>query len=206
MFQTPLEDERSAAPRKHFIDRAHDYYKLQLHPGEKLDIVQEPFLGSIDESLQWQNISGKYVLEATHDTKTVSIYGWCSEVLLLATTKAFFGDSILQIEPNILQGIHDFDNASWKLIYQIPRFWAKDMWEAKDLVHGALLKYFKLPLGQRSDGAWVVQTLESEMRDMGVDDQQIASILMMTYWVYASVSFPAKLSWIHPITPINSEH
>lgn len=194
MFQTPLEDERSAAPRKHFIDRAHDYYKLQLHPGEKLDIVQEPFLGSIEESLQWQNISGKYVLETTHDTKTVSIYGWCSEVLLLATTKAFFGDSILQIEPNILQGIHDFDNANWKLLYKIPRFWAKDMWEAKDLVHGALLKYFKLPLGQRSDGAWVVQTLESEMRDMGVDDQQIASILMMTYWVYASVSFLAKFS------------
>lgn len=184
MFEVPPKDESGSSPPKSFIDRAHDYYKLQLHPGDKLDVAQEPFFRAIDDSLHWQKLSEKYVQEATLDTKVVSLIGWCKEVLLFAATKAFLGEKIIEIEPNILEAIHDFDLTSWKLVYRVPSFYARDMQTAKNIVDNALLKYFQLPTQERPECSWLVQTLESDMRKMGIDNQQLASLVMMTFWVY----------------------
>lgn len=38
---------------KHAIDRLHDNVKLQLHPGEKLDMLQKRILQNLDHSLQF---------------------------------------------------------------------------------------------------------------------------------------------------------
>jgi hypothetical protein len=36
---------------KCWMDLTHDDFKLQLHPGEKLDVLQDTFLSNIDRSL-----------------------------------------------------------------------------------------------------------------------------------------------------------
>ena len=190
MFRVPSEDHLSSVPQasahlgKHFIDRAHESYKLQLHPGDRLDILQDAFLSKIDGYLQWSEFSDKFTLEGLPNRKTVSLLGWCTEVLLASATKAVFGNAILEIEPNLQQAVFDFDNENWKLNYRVPRILAKKMYAAKQKVFEALLQYFKLPREKRSGGAWLIETLETDMRDMGIDDHQIASTISMTLWVY----------------------
>lgn len=131
MFRVPSEDDLSSVPQasahheKHFIDRAHETYKLQLHPGDRLDILQDAFLSKINGYLQWSEFSDKFTLEDLPNRKTVSLLGWCTEVLLASATKAVFGNAILEIEPNLLQAVFDLDNENWKLNFKVPRIFAK---------------------------------------------------------------------------------
>lgn len=187
MFHAPSESnapQTSTSPNKHFIDRAHDYYKLQLHPGDKLDILQDKLLTNVDEWLQWKRFSDTFTLESSPDKKTVSLLGWCSDVLVSSATTAVFGKVILQIEPNLPQAIFDFDNENWKLNFKLPRVLAKEMYTAKQKIVDALQEYFRLPKEERSGESWIIDVFETEMREMGISDHQIALTLTMTLWVY----------------------
>lgn len=47
---------------KSYIDVSHDNFKLQMHPGEKLDALQQVLLDYVDKSLTWKHLSGRMVL------------------------------------------------------------------------------------------------------------------------------------------------
>ena len=101
---------------KCWMDLTHDDFKLQLPHGEKLDVLQDTFLSNIDRSLNWDKLSGPMVISGSRkDEKVVSLFKWCGEVLVDSATRAFFGDSIYQIAPDLLPDLFTFDNESWKL-------------------------------------------------------------------------------------------
>lgn len=53
----------------------HDDFKLQLHPGEKLDVLQGTFLSNINRSLNWDRLSGPMVISGSgKDEKVVSLF------------------------------------------------------------------------------------------------------------------------------------
>ena len=160
-----------------------DWYRHQLHPGRPLDILQSGFLHNINFSLLWEKISDNVVLSSTHDSKVVSLLGWCREVLLDSATRAFFGDRLLELEPELFQSFFDFDDNSWKLTYKLPGVLSKEMTAAKQKGIDALTRYFQLPKEERPGEAWLVQTLEAEMRHVGIQDPDIAAFVMMFYWV-----------------------
>ena len=53
-----------------------DFYKIQLHPGEKLDFLQRKFLGYIDDSIRTEYLLGSYVLSLAGDEITLSLLKW----------------------------------------------------------------------------------------------------------------------------------
>jgi len=160
-----------------------DFHKQQLHPGENQSALADKFLHHIDESLRWERMSVKYILKSTESSREISLKGWCGDVLLDAATRAFFGESLLQIEPDLFRDFFDFDDNSWMLLYRYPRFLAKDMYRAKDAAIDALTKYFALPKESRSGEAWFIRTLEAEQRQLGIGDRDIATLMLMVYWV-----------------------
>lgn len=83
----------------------------------------------------------------------------------------------------MFQSFFDFDDNSWKLIYHLPRVFAKEMYGAKQQATEALVKYLQTPKDKRPGAAWLVQTLETEMRILGIQEADIACFLMMIYWV-----------------------
>lgn len=159
-----------------------DFYKQQLHPGNKFDFLQSKFLHYIDKSLQTENLSSPYVLSSTLTEKTVSLQSWCQNILLNAGTQAFFGEKILGMDPDLMQNFLDFDADNWKLWYKWPR--AKTMHAAKAKVTKTLRKWLQLPMSERSDAAWLIKTMEATQRAIGIDEQDIATILTMVYFVY----------------------
>lgn len=163
-----------------------NFYRQQLHPGEKFDVLQTIFLQKIDQSVVWEKISDQILLSASAAaarTKKVSLLGWCRTILLDAATRSFFDDRLLQINPDLLQNFFDFDDNSWQLTYKLPRFLCKEMYAAKKISVDTLLQYFQLPREERPTDAWLVQNLEAEMDNAGIGKADLATFVMMIYWV-----------------------
>ena len=160
-----------------------DFYRQQLHPGKNLDVLQKGFLQIINASLLWENIPENVILSSIPTEKKVSLLGWCRHVLLDAATRSFFGDRLLEIQPDLFKSFFDFDDNSWQLTYKLPAFLCKDMNAAKKTGIDALREYFMLPKEERKGEAWLVRNLEAEMRNVGIEEPDIAAFVMMIYWV-----------------------
>ena len=100
-----------------------------------------------------------------------------------SATRAFFGDRLLELEPELLQSFFDFDDNSWKLTYKLPGFLSKEVTAAKQKGIDALTRYFQLAKEERPGEAWLVRTLEAEMRHVGIQEPDIAAFIMIFYWV-----------------------
>ena len=189
MWQDPSKDGEGTkllSPNplhKNLARLGEDFYRQQLHPGTNLEYLQSQFMPNIHKSLSYENISENIIISSTTGEKTVSPLGWVREVLLDSATRSFFGDRLLEIEPNMFQSFFDFDDNSWKLTYHLPRVFAKEMYGAKQQATEALVKYFQMPKDERPGAAWLVRTLETEMRNLGIQEADIACFLMMIYWV-----------------------
>lgn len=128
---------------------------------------------------------GDYVMSSSTDStmKTVSLYKWTREVLVDSATKAFYGKKILEIDPMFSKNFYEFDVQSWKLFCKYPPFLAKDVLSARAKIISTLVAYLQLPKADRLDASWIVQTLEAEQRQIGIDNVDIAGMMLVTYWV-----------------------
>ncbi len=162
---------------------ARDFHRQQLHPGDHQRELSNKFLHYIDQSLHWKSIHAPTVVNDGEQLKQLSLKRWCGDVLLKAATKAFFGELLLEIQPDLLDHFFDFDDDSWMLMFRVPRIFAQSMYRCKDAIIHALTKYFQMPRDRRRDAAWYVQTIETEQRQLGIDDRGIATLIVMVYWV-----------------------
>ena len=179
-------DDRDKFPNPTMKPMAHQaevIIRHQLHPGPRLNDLQDIFLQSIYDSATWSNIKDEVTLTAFVDTRTVSLVGWSRDALLAGATKAFFGESLLRREPDLLESFFTFDDLSWKLSYKIPAPWSNDMHRVRKEAQDAFTRYFESSSESRADACWLVKTLESEMRGSGIGSADIAAYLTMIYWV-----------------------
>ena len=128
-------------------------------------------------------------MSSTDDSITLSLWSWCNEALINGTTKAFFGKKIFEINPNLLESNIVWERTSWKYMYKLPRFLANDMYTAKDEIVDTLRKYFDSPKEERDDALYFVTSVEDELRACNLDNGEIARILMLHHWAYASFQF-----------------
>jgi hypothetical protein len=159
--------------------------KAQLNPGAALEKLSVSFLGTIYDRMNWDTIPENLILEKLDSDSecVVSLQGFIRYVMLYSATKAFFGDTIFKIDPNILEYFADFDEDSWKFSYKVPPMFARKMLDAKAKTQNVLKQYFELPLAERDDASWMIKTMEAEMRAGGMGSTDIALVLMMIYWV-----------------------
>ncbi|ROV93123.1 hypothetical protein VSDG_07346 [Cytospora chrysosperma] len=68
------------------------------------------FLEKINDMLRWDRISGQSVKTFTENSKTVSLWKWCGEVLVHAATKTFFGEAIYRVAPYVVSDFFTFDD------------------------------------------------------------------------------------------------
>lgn len=147
MWQTPKDGGSSATGQpnplhKSLAQLSESFHKQQLRPGKKLDTLQDTFLGNVYRSISWKTMSDKVVISSTADRKTISLLQWTREVLLDGATRAFFGDALLELEPDLFETFYHFDDNSWKFTHKIPRLWSSDMYAAKEKAQNALRKVF----------------------------------------------------------------
>lgn len=118
LYQTPTAEKPVFQPRgsislprdKSVGHLKGDFYHYQLYPGEKFNLIQERFLRLIDEAMRPENFNDYFVHSSTSSDIHLSLNRWCQHVLISAGTTAFFGKTLLQKYPGLLQHFVDFDD------------------------------------------------------------------------------------------------
>ncbi|KAH9872385.1 hypothetical protein IAQ61_005220 [Plenodomus lingam] len=181
-------------------------FKAQLYPGDKLNALSTKFLNTIMERANWESTSSSVILERNHnDTeRLVSLHRWTRDVLLYAATRAFFGEALFKLDPNVLDHFAEFDEDSWQFTYQVPERFARKTYRAKATTQNVFDRYFDLPASERSDANWMILTLESEMRAIGIESRDISAYLLMIYWVINGNAWKAAY-WLCSFILFNPE-
>lgn len=126
MFETPsnhiqylpgLQHNPSCKPLAHVAEAM---IRAQLHPGKHLDDLQGIFLNNIHKAMTWQSMPQNIVQSSLAGSRKVSLLEWTRNALLAGATTAFFGPSLLELEPFLFDSFFTFDDKSWKLTYKIP--------------------------------------------------------------------------------------
>ncbi|KAI4132829.1 MAG: hypothetical protein LQ338_000533 [Usnochroma carphineum] len=160
-----------------------DLYRQQLHPGERLDLLARKFVVSIRENLKWACVSILHVELTDGTSGEGSLLSLCKQVIIDGATQVFFGDSILQIAPNLSEAFCQFDNHSYMLMYKYPSIFANVMFSAKAKVNDAFTTYFGLPKEQREEATWLATMEEKEFRKLNFDNADIAKFFSLMHWV-----------------------
>jgi hypothetical protein len=59
----------------------------------------------------------------------------------------------------------------------------RDMLAAKDKICHALQRHFDIPMEERaSEDTFFVRTMETEMRQLGLNSEDISILMMTVYW------------------------
>ncbi|KAM0247338.1 hypothetical protein ACHAQJ_009895 [Trichoderma viride] len=182
----PTDKEGFANPRgKPLATMTRDMHIHQLYPGARLDSLENSFLGWFDVHMNLEKLcSGcPYAIRSTDADIVLPLMEWCSDFFTRAGQSAYFGDALDAIDPTLTKTFIIFDELSWQVLYQYPDFLTGEMKGARNAMHHALKKYIQLPQSQRSNDAWFTKAIENEARALNISEDDIATVLMMVYWV-----------------------
>ncbi|TAQ84949.1 hypothetical protein B7494_g6729 [Chlorociboria aeruginascens] len=157
----------------------------QLAPGENLDKLEIRFLEYFQKHLtlpMMRKACAPYILAQDDSSVDVPLMRWCSEYFVRAGGLAYFGDMLGAVDPELAPTFIAFDDLSWQAIYQYPSFWSKLMRAKLDQTQRAFKKYFDIPQSQRTGDAWFTKAMENELRAVGLDTNDIATILVTLHW------------------------
>lgn len=189
-----LFDARLSGGRS-WMDRQHDIYRAQMHPGGRGDALADAVLKQVDTAVQWDRIVAPIALKAeVNKFMTLSLWKWCAHVLVEASMQAFFGLSFLQLSPCFVADYLRFDEEYWRLKANSPEAAAT----TKQNCVSALLRWLDLPELERRDACWMVAKVEQDFSDMGICDKaQLAALL----FINIEVSVPAVFCFAEILPP-----
>lgn len=176
---------RSGAMQKPFTQVVENFVLEKQNPilEQTSDSLHNAFIRHIEKSVRWNRLSAKYTKFTSVDEKEVSLISWCREVIVDAATRSYFDQALLQIEPNLTQIVFDFDNETCGSINKYPQKLGNLSSAAKEKGIRAFTAYLNLSKVQRAGEAQFVRDLEEEYRRLGLDEENLASLMMIVYWV-----------------------
>lgn len=160
-------------------------FRTMLNQGRFADKLLDVLLGTIHTRMTWEQIPEWMILDRSkaQDVCEVSLLKWSQHVLLEGATRSFFGDALLEVEPNLFDSFYEFDDSSWKLPYNIPDIFAGDVKRSKTTAERALTRYFEMPKEKRADASKLVQEIEAVLVSAGIAPKDMGVLVLMFYWV-----------------------
>lgn len=166
---------------------------LQLQPGPNLDALERAELAYLDRHMhpdvlrtslyRYQDRPGTDGLSNGVEAFELPLLHWCTDIMTRAAQTTLFGSALDRIDPDLPDRFLEFDNLSWKMLYQIPEFLAQDLIHKRDYLRGVLKTFCDLPPKERNDAeAWVISSTEEKCRNLGISSEDTASVLLILYW------------------------
>ncbi|TWU71881.1 Cholesterol 7-alpha-monooxygenase [Metarhizium rileyi] len=171
---------------------ARELQMAQLQPSPGLDALERAELDYLERHMQpdavlasrhrYMDLLGGETPGRTASVE-LSLWNWCADLHVRAAQKAFFGDALDRLDPELPQKFLEFDDLGWKLLYQFPTFLARDAMEKRDCIRAILKAFYDLPREKRDEAAgWVLSSTEDELRAIGIPSEDIASVVLILYW------------------------
>lgn len=164
---------------------ARDMHMQQLYPGEYLDSLGKDFDKWFDRHLHYQNIINNCpYAQASETRKSISLplMIWCSDVFTRAGQEAYFGPLLERIDPEMTWKFLEFDELSYQIQFQYPKWLSAKMHKAKNDLVKDLMTYFDTPQEQRHGDAWFVKAMENEMRALNLSTYDMSVMMVTIYW------------------------
>ncbi|GAD96064.1 hypothetical protein BC1G_07665 [Paecilomyces variotii No. 5] len=173
---------------KRFIDIQDEWIKEQFQSSERAKATEKLLLEYMDSSLAWEKLStSRYLISEDLDcraggTKVLSLYSFCRYTLVDAACMTFLGPEILNVDPEFVEHYVQWDNTSWKIPHQVPRFLCRDLNKARDKLVNAFVKYYSQPEEERPHLSWLFSRMQSEQQHLGFSLHEAASISILMLW------------------------
>ena len=183
----PLPKDKPGFPNpkaKPLATLARDMHLQQLYPGEYLDILSHAFDNLFDRHLHVDSIlrSCTYARATGSNDVVLPLMVWCSDVFTRAGQEAYFGTLLEKIDAEMTSKFLEFDDLSYQIQFQYPRWLSSKMRKSKDKLVKDLMVYFDTPQDQRHGDAWFVKAMENEMRALALSTYDISVMMLTIYW------------------------
>ena len=169
---------------KCYFNMQSEWLRYQLHPGDNGNLkgLQDKYARFLSESLLWPALLRRFDIASETNEKFISLRQFTRQTLGDCAMKSFFGEKLFETSPLFLSHYQEYEDESWKIFFNYPRFVARQVHRTKDKTLDDLVRYFALPKEQRLDLAWIFQTLDSELTNIGLAARDRAGIMMMITW------------------------
>ncbi|KAL4942117.1 cytochrome P450 [Aspergillus oleicola] len=182
------------------------YDTVQLLSSDGVGEILPRVLASIDGAMRWDSISKTAVLASNTGEKVLSLRCWCRDVLIDAQARAWFGPFLADVGGTTMRMAMDrLDFHSWLLTHQVPRLMAKQATRPRDYLLSILAEYLCVTREERkTEAAACVTQLRDECAHAGLDDADIAGILLILLWSM-NINIPMSAFWMmahlmhHPV-------
>jgi hypothetical protein len=149
-------------------DLSMDFWKTQV-AGKEYGAVESKFLALLSDELS------KEVALAELGNDTIMLLPLMQRVFLGAGMRTFFGEKLLELDPDFVTKLIAFDDETWKLWFRWP--FSKKMFENKRRVEESLENWLKLPREERGELAYLVEMVEKTQRAIGTQVDDLAKIM-----------------------------
>lgn len=154
----------------------------QMQQPELIKDLSEKALSNIEQRIRWDAFLPSSILSETPSVKAVSLHCWCRDVTIDAQNKAFFGDYLHKLSPDITSLFDQWDINSWMMTYSLPSPFNKKASVPRDKLIGILHQYLDAPREKRTGGVPFVEELQDECISGGLSHNDIARVLFIILW------------------------
>lgn len=160
-----------------------DLHHQQLHRGQKLDaMMNDKVISRLLQDLDFSAPNHPAVKARSGSTYSVSLYNLSVHAFITADTDAFWGSKLRQIIPDFIPAFEDWEQTNWKLLFQLPAPFAKDMLQARETIAGGFAKYYSLPRYERPEASYFSKNVEDVLREVGLTEGEMGCFMLLHYW------------------------
>lgn len=145
-----------------------DFWRIQV-AGKEYKAIEARFSRCIEEEL------ANEVAEARLQGGELNLIPLIQRVFLAAGFRAFFGEKLLEIDPDFVKTFVAFDNESWKLWFKWP--FSKTMFANKEKLEKSLEKWLAIPREDRGETSFLVDIVERTQNIMGAPMDDMGRIM-----------------------------
>jgi hypothetical protein len=159
---------------KSLADLSMDFWKVQV-VGTEYGAVEAKFACLLKEEL------AREVTRADEQTSTTKLLPLVQRVFLNAGMRTFFGEKLLQIDPDFVAKFIAFDDESWKLWFRWP--FSKKIFENKRRVEESLETWLRIPRAERGELGYLVDIIEKTQLAIGTPIDDLAKIMNLLIFI-----------------------
>jgi hypothetical protein len=163
------------APGKSLGELSMDFWRIQTVGAEGYNDLETKFSRYIEMLLSQQ------VDQAASKGGLVDLSHLINVVLVGTALRALFGDTLLDMQPDLIETYVAFDTESWKLWFKWPV--ASTMYKRKALLEDALRRWVEVPEEQRPGRSFLIETVERTQRTLGTSSADLAKIMNLIIFV-----------------------
>ncbi|KAL4965439.1 cytochrome P450 [Aspergillus stella-maris] len=183
---------------------AAELMKKQLLDRDRGNELLVRTLKVLETQVRWGELDASVVLDTSPDGSevTVSLCKWAQVASIRAIATAWFGNAIWQLSPSLIDDHLRVDHDLWKLLFKIPKPFAREVYAARARVHRCLVAFLRLPDSEKRDQSWAIEAAVAEMRSRSMSEEDMASYLLMVFWATNANTFKIVF-WLTAYTVSN---